>query len=242
MLVVLLCLAAAGWLFVIYQANADDGMSMGLTMGMAAPLFLLSWMAMMAAMMFPTAAPMVQMFARISAGKRNAAGADGAPTWLFVAGYFAVWASIGIPAYLLALGAERAADNWMWLMDNGPRIGGVALVAAGAYQLSPLKRTCLGKCRTPISFVMTSWRDGNRGALTMGAKHGLYCLGCCWALFAILFPLGIMNIGAMVAVTALIFAEKLLPGGERVAMVAASALVALGVLVIVVPSALPTTL
>ncbi len=240
-LVALLGLGGAGWAYVAWQAQSDNGMSMGLTMGMGAPLFLASWVAMMAAMMFPTAAPMIRMFARVSSGKR-ARREEGAATWVFVAGYLAVWAGVGLPAYILARGAEDASDRWMWIMDNAPRLGGAVLLGAGLYQLSPLKTICLRKCRTPISFVLTSWRDGNTGALRMGVKHGTYCLGCCWALFAILFPLGIMNVAAMVAVTALVFAEKSLPGGERTALAAAALLAGYGLLVVFVPGALPTTL
>ena len=234
-------IAAAGWAYVIWQSQADDEMSMGLTMGMGAPLFLVSWVTMMAAMMFPTAAPMMRMFARISGGKRSR-GEEGAPTWMFVAGYLAVWAGVGVPAYLLARGAEDLSDRWMWLMDNAPRLGGVVLLGAGLYQFSPLKTMCLRKCRSPLSFVLTSWQDGRAGALRMGITHGSYCLGCSWALFAILFPLGIMNVAAMVAVTALVFAEKSLPGGERTGMAVAGLLVAYGLLVVSVPAALPTTL
>jgi predicted metal-binding membrane protein len=99
------------------------------------------------------------------------------------------------------------------LPETAARIGGAVLVAAGLYQLSPLKDLCLSQCRTPVGFIMTSWRDGILGALRMGLRHGAYCLGCCWLLFAILFPLGMMNIAAMAAVTALVFAEKTLPWG-----------------------------
>lgn len=240
-LATLLGLGAAGWAFVVWQAQSDHGMSMGLTMGMGAPLFLGSWVAMMAAMMFPTSAPMIRMFARVSAGKR-ARGEESAPTWVFVAGYLAVWAGVGIPAYVLARGVEDISGRWMWAMDNAPRLGGAVLLGAGLYQLSPLKTICLRKCRTPISFVLTSWRDGRMGALRMGVRHGAYCLGCCWALFAILFPLGIMNIAAMVAVTVLVFAEKSLPGGERTARAAAGLLATYGLFVMFVPGALPTTL
>ncbi len=240
-LAALLGLGAAGWAFVGWQAHSGTGMSMGLTMGMGAPLFLASWVAMMVAMMFPTSAPMVRMFTRISSGKRSQ-GEEGAPTWVFVAGYMLVWAGFGVPAYLLARVAEDVSRHWMWAMDNAPRVGGVVLLVAGLYQLSPLKTICLRKCRSPISFVLTSWRDGRMGALRMGIRHGAYCIGCCWALFAILFPLGIMNIAAMVAVTALVFGEKVLPGGERIAVTAAGLLAAYGLFVVFVPGALPTML
>ena len=126
-----------------------------------------------------------------------------------------------------------------WLMENGGRIGGLLLVLAGLYQLSPLKRACLAKCRTPLGFIMTSWREGYGGAFRMGLQHGWYCTGCCWLLFLILFPLGVMNILAMVALTALIYVEKALPVGPRVAQLAAAALVVYGLVVILMPALLP---
>jgi len=128
----------------------------------------------------------------------------------------------------------------MWIMDNGARIGGVILVAAGLYQLSPLKRICLSKCRSPFQFILASWREGYSGAFRMGLEHGVYCLGCCWLLFLILFPLGIMNIAVMALVTVLIFAEKAFPIGPRIAQLASLVLIAYGVLVIIMPSLLPT--
>lgn len=130
----------------------------------------------------------------------------------------------------------------MPLMYNAARIGGAMLILAGVYQLSPLKNTCLAKCRTPTQFLMTSWRSGNGGALRMGIEHGFYCLGCCWLLFAILFPLGMMNIAALALLTALIFAEKVLPAGRLVSIAAGVALIAYGALVVVVPTLLPGTM
>ena len=123
----------------------------------------------------------------------------------------------------------------MWLLDNAARIGGVVLILAGLYQLSPLKRACLSKCRTPMAFILTSWRDGYGGAFRMGLEHGLYCLGCCWLLFVILFPLGMMNVAAMAVITLLIFAEKSLPRGPQIGQAAASLLIAYGALVVAMP-------
>ncbi len=235
----LLVLAAAAWGMLIWQSAMMDDAAMGLTMGMGAPLFVAIWVAMMVAMMFPTAAPMILMFDRIAAGKRERAQAF-VPTWIFVAAYLVVWTLFGVLAYLLAVGAERLADRSMWLMAHATRIGGGVLILAGLYQLSPLKTTCLTKCRSPFSFVLNSWRDGYRGAFQMGLAHGAYCLGCCWLLFVILFPLGVMNVAAMALVTAVIFAEKVLPIGAWVVRVAAVVLVAYGVLVLIMPNALPT--
>jgi predicted metal-binding membrane protein len=247
-LVALLVLAALAWVLLIWQAQTmDDGMAMDdsmaadLTMGMAAPLFLAMWVAMMVAMMFPTAAPMMLTFAQIAAGKERR-GQPFVPTWVFVAGYLVVWTGFGVLAYLAALGANQLAERSMWLQGHGPQFGGVVLILAGLYQLSPLKNVCLTTCRSPMAFILRSWRDGRIGALRMGLEHGLYCLGCCWLLFVLLFPLGIMNIGAMVLLTLLIFAEKSWPLGHRIAQGAAVALVAYGVLVLTVPDALPTML
>ncbi|MHB8376271.1 MAG: DUF2182 domain-containing protein [Dehalococcoidia bacterium] len=240
-LAALLALSAAAWATLVWQWSMSGGDAMGLTMGMAAPLFLAIWVVMMVAMMFPTAAPMILMFARVQAGKR-ARGQQFVPVWVFVAAYLVVWTAFGALAYPTALGAQALAERSMWLMDNGPRIGGAVLVLAGVYQLTPLKRACLSKCRTPMTFVMTSWRDGAAGAFRMGLEHGAYCLGCCWLLFAILFPLGVMNVAAMALITLLIFAEKSLPVGRQAATLAAAALVAYGAVAIVAPAALPTML
>ena len=244
----LLLLAALAWALLLWQRRVmDDGMAMAggrsadLTGGMGAPLFLAMWVTMMVAMMFPTAAPMILTFARIAQGKAQRRQPF-APTWVFVAGYLALWSAAGVLAYLLALGAERLAARSLWLLDHGAQLGGVVLVLAGLYQLLPLKRVCLTTCRSPLAFILHAWRDGTGGAFRMGLSHGLYCLGCCWLLFVLLFPLGIMNVAAMALITALIFAEKAWPIGRRVAQVAAVALIAYGMLVLVVPDALPTIL
>jgi predicted metal-binding membrane protein len=209
------------------------------TMGLRAPLFLAIWVVMMAAMMFPAAAPMILTFHRLQAGKRLRGGAF-VPTWVFVAGYMLVWTLAGVAAYAVALAAEAAAASAALSPAAAALIGGAVLVAAGLYQLTPLKDLCLSKCRTPVGFIMTSWREGTAGALRMGLVHGGYCLGCCWLLFAVLFTLGMMNIAAMAAVTALIFAEKTLPWGRRAARASAAILIAYGAAAIAMPQILPT--
>jgi predicted metal-binding membrane protein len=194
---------------------------------------------MMIAMMFPTAAPMVLVFNAVQAGKRRRGDAFVA-TWVFVGAYLFIWTAAGIIAYAGATAAERLADLAGLTASQAARIGGGLIVVAGLYQLSPWKGVCLTKCRTPMAFIMTSWRDGFGGALRMGVEHGLYCLGCCWLLFLILFPLGIMNVAAMAVITLLIFAEKSFRWGAQVARLAAAALVVYGVVVLFVPAALPT--
>jgi predicted metal-binding membrane protein len=238
-LALLIAIAAAAWAMLIWQ-QTSMGMAMNTpTMGMRAPLFLIVWVVMMVAMMFPTAAPMILAFHKVQAGKR-ARGETFVSTWVFVAAYMLVWALSGVLAYVGAAGAEAIAAQAKLSGGMAARIGGVLLVVAGAYQLSPLKNMCLAKCRTPITFILTSWRDGTMGALRMGLEHGFFCLGCCWLLFLVLFPLGIMNIAAMAVVTLLVYAEKTLTVGERIAKLAGIALILYGVTVLVFPRTLTT--
>lgn len=248
-LTLLLAITVASWVLLIWWPSGSMGTSMGtgmgmhagLTMGLGAPLFLLFWTVMMAAMMFPAAAPMIAVFIRVQA-ERGRRGQTFVPTWLFVGGYLLIWVAAGVIAFVGATLADALAARSMWLMDNGARIGAGLLVLAGLYQLSPLKRRCLSHCRTPLQFIMTSWHDGRLGALRMGLDHGVTCLGCCWLLFVILFPLGIMNLAAMAAITLVVFAEKALPRGERVAQLAALALLAFGLAALAAPGILPSTM
>jgi predicted metal-binding membrane protein len=241
----LLGLAAAAWVLLAWQGAGDDmdmDMEMAMaspTMGMRAPLFLAIWVVMMVAMMFPTAAPMILTFHKVQAGKR-ARGEAFVATWVFVLAYMLVWTLSGVVAYAGALAAEAVAARTALSSATAARIGGGVLIVAGLYQFTPLKDLCLSKCRTPISFIMTSWRDGVSGALRMGLLHGAYCLGCCWLLFVILFPLGIMNIAAMAIITLVVFAEKTLPWGRPVTRAIAVALVVYGAVVLAAPQALPT--
>jgi predicted metal-binding membrane protein len=163
-LALLLILAAASWGILIWQSRTANGMSMGLTMGMGAALFLAIWVVMMIAMMFPTAAPMILVFARVQRDQRSG-GRNFAPTWVFVGAYLLIWALFGVLAYLGALLAEGLAQQVPWIMMSASRIGGGILVLAGLYQFTPLKRTCLAKCRTPQNFILHSWRDGSSGSL-----------------------------------------------------------------------------
>jgi predicted metal-binding membrane protein len=237
-LAALLILTVASWLVLIWQA-AGMGMVMGLTMGMAAWLFLALWVAMMIAMMFPAAAPMILTFHQVQAAKRRRGEAFVA-TWIFVAAYLAVWSLSGVAAWLLAVAGDRLADATNLSPRLVARIGGLVIILAGLYQFTPWKNACLAKCRTPLSFIMTSWHDGTGGAVRMGLEHGAFCLGCCWLLFVILFPLGMMNVAAMALITVLILAEKMLPWGRATVSVGAAALILYGVLILAAPQMLPT--
>lgn len=238
-LVTLLVLATVGWVVFLRQAAEPVQMGMNedagpdLTMGGSWPLFLAMWVAMMVAMMFPAAAPMVVMYGRMRQS-------DPLSVALFTGSYIALWFVFGAGAYLASAVIESAASSSAWVARNWGRAGGALLVMAGVYQLTPLKDICLRQCRTPLSFVMTRWRDGRAGAVQMGLLHGSYCVGCCWLLFLILIPLGVMNVAAMVAVAALVFAEKVVPRGRAVGVVAAAAMIAYGAAVTLHPSLLPT--
>jgi len=194
--------------------------------------FLVAWAVMMAAMMFPAAAPMLLLFRKV-ATQRKRQGSAFVPTWVFAAGYLLVWTAIGAVTWgLVQVGSEFSgrlgeADREVW----GPIVLGAVLVVAGLYQLTPLKRVCLDNCRTPLGFVMTHWRDGYRGALRMGMVHGAYCLGCCWALFAVLVAAGVMSLAWMLLLTLVVFAEKVLPLGRRAVHATGAAFLLLGLLV-----------
>jgi predicted metal-binding membrane protein len=166
-------------------------------------------------MMFPAAAPMLLLFHAVSS-QRRARGATFVPTWVFAAGYLLVWIGVGAVAWVLVeAGSELAgrlsdAARETW----GPLALGAVLLVAGLYQLTPLKRVCLDHCRTPLGFVNHHWRDGHFGSLRMGVLHGGYCLGCCWAMFAVLVAAGVMSLAWMLLLTLVVFAEKVLPIGR----------------------------
>jgi predicted metal-binding membrane protein len=229
-LVLLLGVAAAAWVALVWQPH-----DMHITMGSGAASFLAIWVVMMVAMMLPTAAPMILAFHRVQARTGQPDDAVVA-TWVFVAAYLLVWALSGIAVYVgvLAAAAMRPALG----PATADEIGGLILMVAGIYQLTPVKQRCLSECRRPI--IMTSWHHSTAGALRMGLLHGVYCLGCCWLLFVILFPLG-MTIEAMAAVTLIILGEKTLSRPEFVSYGAAAVLVLCGLLMAVVPE-LPAVL
>jgi predicted metal-binding membrane protein len=233
----LLVLVAASWAILIWQSRTAQGMGGGLTMGMGAALFLAIWVVMMAAMMVPSAAPVILAVARVKlhTGSERAAFA---PPWVFVGAYLLIWTLFGGLAYLGALAASELTQQIPWIMMNAARLGGGILVLAGIYQLTSLKRVCLAKCRAPQDFLLHDWGKGYSGSFRMGLSYGSYCLGSTWLLFVLLFPLGIMNIAAMAGLSILILAEKCFPLGARIAQCAALALILYGTLVIVVPAAL----
>jgi predicted metal-binding membrane protein len=184
---------------------------------------------MMAAMMLPSALPTVVVYARLARSRSPL------PPLVFAAGYLALWAANGLAAYAAAKLVDGAAGDVLAWGRGGRWAAGATLLAAAVYQLTPLKDACLGRCRSPLAFLLGSWRPGSLGALRMGIENGAWCAGCCWALMASLFALGIMSVTWMAAVAAIVAVEKLLPWRRVGSLSAASALTALGVLVLVVP-------
>jgi predicted metal-binding membrane protein len=201
--------------------------------------FLGIWVTMMAAMMLPSVAPMVLTFARVHAQRTVRGQPDAVPTWVFVAGYFAVWTAYGLIAYAFFLVLRDLGSSFLDWDGNGRYVAGAAIAAAGVYQLTPVKDVCLRHCRSPLHFLAHSWREGRLGALRLGVIHGSYCVGCCVGLFVILFAVGVMSLAWMAAIATVIFVEKALPFGERASRVFALAFILLGLLVALDPSAVP---
>jgi predicted metal-binding membrane protein len=186
------------------------------------------WLLMMVAMMLPSATPMILTYGRLARGAR-AQGAAMAPTALFAAVYLGVWGVFSAAAALAQWGLVRSGTvSQMDLSFGDRRIGGALLILAGLYQATPLKRACLESCRSPMSFLMRLWRPGYAGALRLGFRHGLYCLGCCAALMALLFVFGVMNLGWVAALAAFVLLEKVLPLGARFALAAGALAVVVG--------------
>jgi len=227
----LFALAAFGWWWTADQMQDMDG-GPWTELGTLS-WFLGVWVVMMAAMMFPSVAPTVALYSKLKNTR-----ALGAPL-VFTSGYLLVWSAFGVLAFALAfVGSNVLGDVLAW--DRAGRwVAGVTLLAAAAYELTPLKDVCLGKCRSPLGFLLGSWKDGLSGALRMGARHGGWCVGCCWALMASLFALGLMSLVWMAFVAGLIAFEKLIPSRRVATYGTAGLLVILGVLMLIAPDVIP---
>jgi predicted metal-binding membrane protein len=195
---------------------------------------------MMAAMMFPSVAPTVLMYDRLRDGHRaRGRGAGREATALFVLGYLLVWTLAGVAAYGV-YELVRAIDPPFLAWDEAGRyVTAGVIVAAAIYQLTPLKQACLVKCRSPMMFLAERWRHGRVGGLELGVRHGAWCLGCCWALMAALFAVGIMSLGWMALIAAFIAAEKLLPWPVAARRTVAILLLVLGLGIAIAPSDVP---
>jgi predicted metal-binding membrane protein len=190
-------------------------------------LLFLMWAVMMVAMMVPAAAPMLLMFTTINRRRREQQQPF-VPTAVFLGGYLLVWAGFSAVATLAQWGLHEAALLSPMMVSTSPLLGGILLLAAGIFQWTPLKYACLSHCRSPLGFLMTDWRDGTRGALHMGLKHGAYCTGCCWTLMALLFVAGVMNLLWVATIAAFVLVEKVVPRGDLVGRVAGVILVIAG--------------
>lgn len=214
-------LAALAWWFLLNGGGMSGEAAMA---GMGQPPFValvVMWWLMMAAMMLPSAAPAVLLYARV----RHMRGGDGpiAQTWVFLIGYLGLWLLFSLAAAVtqhLLVGSSMILDS--------PVAQGALLIAAGVYQLSPLKTACLGECRSPAQFISRHWRPGWTGTLRLGLLHGAYCVGCCWALMLLLFVGGVMNLLWVVSLAAIVAAEKLVPKGEWLARATGAGLIVWG--------------
>jgi predicted metal-binding membrane protein len=238
LLAALLVLAVVAWLVTDDRMGGMESMP-GMALG-SLGFFIGVWVVMMAAMMFPAVAPTVLAYDRFREGHRaRGAGATADATALFVAGYLLVWTAAGLTAYaLFELG--RAIDPAFLAWDEAGRyVTGGVIVAAAVYQVTPLKRACLTECRNPVAFLAERWHDGRGGAVELGIRHGVWCLGCCWALMAALFAVGVMSLGWMALIAVFIVAERLLPWPNGTRMAVGVALLALGLGVAFFPADVP---
>jgi predicted metal-binding membrane protein len=229
--IVLLLVAAGAWVDVIRSSLGAPDMMMTMFMPLTVSdglAFVASWAVMMVAMMLPSALPMISLYGATQR-RRAETASRGAPVAVFTLVYLAVWAASGVPVYLAHTG----------LMALPPRAFaygvGVTLLAAGMFQLSPLKQTCLRACRSPLGFLLGHWRAGLRGSLALGWSHAMYCVGCCWALMVVLVAAGAMGLAWVLLITAVVAAEKLLRGGEWMARATGGAFLLLGVAVVLRP-------
>ena len=178
-----------------------------------AMVMLVMWAVMMAAMMLPSATPMILLYATI-ARNRHAKGQPAVESGIFMLGYGAIWIAFSLGAVALQFALERAAMLSPMMEATSITLAGGLLIAAGIYQWTPLKQACLLRCRSPLDFVLTHWRNGARGAFVMGVWHGTYCVGCCWMLMLLLFVGGVMNLGWIAGIAIFVLVEKLVPAGH----------------------------
>jgi predicted metal-binding membrane protein len=216
----LLVVIASAWAYILAGAGMNmERMSVAsdsLMQTWSSVYFLLMfvmWFVMMVAMMLPSAAPMIQLFSAISRKNEENNGTR-VPTIVFVVGYITVWGGFSLIATLFQWGLEELTTLEPMMANTSPFFGSALLVVAGIYQLTPLKHTCLRHCRSPIDFLGHRWRSGAKGALIMGLEHGVFCLGCCWALMALLFYGGIMNLYWIIGLALFVLLEKGMPAGH----------------------------
>ena len=229
------------WIYLLRMATEMPGMSVALDQLPSMPLqhwdgayflmIFLMWAVMMVGMMLPTAAPTILIFAR--ATRQNPGSVSPVlRSYLFALGYLLAWTAFSLGATLLQWGVENVLPQSPMAASLGPMLGGVVLMLAGVYQWTPLKDSCLRNCRGPLDFLTRHWRRSLPGALWMGIRHGLYCVGCCWVLMLLLFVGGVMNLLWIAAITAFVLFEKLLPHGAQIGRLSGGLLIVAGGLVL----------
>jgi predicted metal-binding membrane protein len=226
---------ALAWGYLAYQSWAMSHMDV---VDMAMPgarewgvldlvLVFTMWVVMMIGMMAPSASPVLLLFTRIQ-HERHSRGSTGVASGLFLLGYLLAWTGFSVAATLIQWGLHSAMLISPAMIGTSPLLGGVVLIAAGIYQWTPAKHACLNHCRSPLGYLLNEWRDGARGALVMGWRHGLYCTGCCWLLMLVLFVVGVMNLLWIALLAAFVLLEKNLPRGRWVSHATGLALIAWG--------------
>jgi predicted metal-binding membrane protein len=239
----LIAITALAWIYLIHTAGnkADmdtsgmQGMSMLVMQAWHTSDFLLTflmWTVMMAGMMMPSATPMILTFVGIKRQRRPDQVSLPA-TFIFVLGYLAAWVLFSAAATLIQWGLHTANLLSPMMATDSPFLNGTLLILAGIYQFTPWKNACLSSCRTPIGFLITEWRDGARGAFTMGARHGVYCVGCCWLLMALLFTVGVMNLLWSAIIAGIVLFEKIAPSGQWISRAIGLLALAWGALLLV---------
>jgi predicted metal-binding membrane protein len=237
--VVLGALAVGAWLA---SVEAMTGMEMGGRFSVGSlGFFVVLWVLMMAAMMFPSVWPAVVVHGLVVRRRASASAHSLARSAAFVAGYVGSWTVFGLGAFALLAVARSAGLDSLSTAELARYVVAPVALAGAVYQVAPFKQACLRHCRGPLHFFLEHWRDGSRGAFVMGARHGVYCVGCCWMLMLVLLALGVMNVTWMVVVSVAIAAEKLAPAGwaRRASGVLTVGLAALALLALVKPSWLP---
>ncbi len=226
------------WAYLVYIAQSMSGMGSGMAMTQLQSwtatdfgFMFLMWWIMMIGMMVPTAAPMILLFATVNRRRREQQGPY-VSTAVFLSGYLLIWGGFAAAATVgnWALHINSLLSSMMGESTSSYLAGGL-LIAAGLFQWSRLKYVCLSHCRSPMSFLMSDWKEGTRGALKMGLNHGTYCVGCCWVLMALLFVLGVMNLLWIAILAAFVLLEKVVPAGQRISKVTGLLLIAWGVVV-----------
>ena len=233
----LIALTFAAWLAaLLLMAGMDQGPGTPLH---DFPTFLIGWIIMLAAMMLPSELNYVRVYAGLLAGRGIVGRRSMAAVSAFIVGYGVAWTAYGAIAFLLDAVIREGAGDHILTLGLGPALAGTVLLLAAAYQVSPLKQACLTHCRTPLSHFARHWRPGSAGALRMGLGHGLICVGCCWALMAVMFAVGAMSLIWMGLLALLMFAEKMLPGGGRLAVPIAVFLGIMGIWIAISPATAP---